>query len=187
LGLYLSMNALIPLILLLTVSPFVLTTSRYIFATMPIWTTLGAVAVFGIFDSIRKHHIVLASAVFLIVIFDAMSQDYLYYYHQNGNRENWKGAYAFVQNRMKEGDIVVTTRPIIGRYYLEGTTVSGPDNKPEDIIGLDQRVWFVMDNRSGSLSPAFEDWINSNTRMEGVFDVYLPGKIYSMRVYLYEP
>jgi mannosyltransferase len=187
LGLYFSLHATVPLALLLLLSPFTLTNSRYVFATLPIWAILGAIAGLGIYDIVKKNHLILAFGVILIFTSDAVSHNFLYYFHQNGNRENWKSAYGLVQSRKKEGDIVITTRPEIGRYYLQETIVTSHDKKPEEIIEMGERVWFVIDNRSGGLTPSLRNWILDNAKIEGVFDVQIPGKLFLMRVLLYEP
>jgi hypothetical protein len=47
-------------------------------------------------------------------------------------------------------------------------------------------VWFVVDNRSG-FPPSLQEWIETNSNLMGVRDVYIPGKLMMMRVYLYQP
>lgn len=186
-GLLLLIGALLPLALLVAGAPFLQTFSRYVFHTLPCWIVLAVVAVKELSVRVRGHARVLAFGVLLLVVADPASQDVLYYLYQNGNREDWKGAFAQVQQRRSTGDVVVTTRPEMAGYYLgeEATWTQGL--QPDQVVSGGRRTWFVIDNRTGFVSPRLQSWLEEETRLVAIRDVNLPGKTMMMRVYLYDP
>lgn len=186
-GLYFFLGAVIPVALLVMVAPFAQTFSRYIFMTLPGWAILAAVAVKELFMQAEKHTKILALGVFLLLVGQSFSDDVLYYTYQNGNRPDWKGAYATISSERTPGDHVVTTRPQIGEYYLGQEVIWTQGLNPREVIASGQRTWFVIDNRTGFISPKLQDWIFNETRLVDVRDVSLPGKTLEMRVYLYDP
>ena len=186
-GLLLLIGALLPLALLVAGAPFLQTFSRYVFHTLPCWIVLAAVAVERLSAHVRGHASVLVFGVLLLVVADAASQDVLYYVYQNGNREDWKGAFAQVQQRRLPGDVVVTTRPEVAGYYLGEDATWTQGLQPEQVVSAGRRSWFVIDNRTGFVSPELQSWLEEETRLVAVRDVNLPGKTFMMRVYLYDP
>ena len=38
--------------------------------------------------------------------------------YQNGNRDDWRGAFAFVAERLRSGDAVMVSDEKLARYYL---------------------------------------------------------------------
>ena len=187
-GLYFLVGILVPVVILLFVAPFMLTFSRYVFGALPSFVILGAFAIKEVFAQSRKTMVVLALGVLLLPIADAASQDVLYFGFQNGNREDFKGAFEVVGSLMDKGDLIVTGRPEIATYYLgEDVEVAFSQAvRLEDITGGNRRVWFVVDDRSGIRS-VFYDWIQKNSELIAVRDVYVPGLTYLMRVFLYDP
>jgi hypothetical protein len=122
----------------------------------------------------------------LLLVADAFSQDVLYFSHQNGNREDFRGAYEVIDEGMKPGDLIVAGWPEIGRYYLDEPVQNAVEVKRGELASSEKRVWFVVDNRSGFPSK-LQDWIEGNSQLIGVRDVYIPGKLMLTRVYLYQP
>jgi mannosyltransferase len=183
-GLFFFLGALVPTLTLVVMSPFTQAFSRYVFMTLPFFAVLAAVAAKEIFLQAQKPVRLLAVSVVLLLLADAFSQNFLYFNYQNGNRENYKEAYALVQERMEPGDWVVTTRPDIAEYYMGIQPVDSNQIDLDGIIASGRPAWFVMDNRT-HISEALQSWIPANTRIEGVFDVYIPGRPMEMRVYYF--
>ena len=186
LGLFLLIGTLVPFVILLIVSPFVLAVSRYIFQTLPLWLMLGAIAIKAIVDNASGNGKYLALGFALLLVADSVSQNFLYFNYQNGNREDFKGAFEIVAEHKLLDDLIVSGRPEIGRYYLNDKVKSARNVKIEDIENSDQQTLFVVDNRSGFPSK-LQEWIEDNSQLIGVRDVYVPGKVMMMRVYLYQP
>lgn len=185
-GLFLLVGALVPLILLVVMAPFTQTFSRYIFHTLPNWIILAAVGAKELVAHTQKPARLLALGVALLLVADAIGQDVLYYTFQNGNREDFKSAFAVVQAEKQADDLVVAGRPEVGAYYLGGEVLPPQAVTVKGITEGEQRVWFVIDNRSG-IPPFLQRWVEANTQLVSVHDVSIPGKLMTMRVYLYQP
>lgn len=185
-GLYLLLGAVVPLALLVVISPFTQAFSRYIFITLPNFAILGAAAANEILVQTQRHTRILAAGILILLAADAFSQDFLYYNFQNGNREDWKNAFTLVQKEKADGDQFVSTRVELGEYYLDQEVIDATHLDPKVITASGKRTWLVIDNRS-SYPNKLEKWIAENTELVGVHDVYLPGKTFMMRVYLYDP
>jgi mannosyltransferase len=186
-GLFMTLSAFLPLALVLLAAPFTQTFSRYIFHVLPAFTILGAFAITELFRQVSQPGRFLALGVLLLLLVDPLSQNLLYYGYQNGNREDWKGAYQFVEARMQPGDVISTTRVEIAEYYLGVEPLWTQNLHPRDVVASGQRTWFVIDNRTAFVSSRLQTWLDEETRQVGVYDVYIPGKTMMMRVYLYEP
>lgn len=185
-GLYLLIGAIVPVVLLVLISPFTQAFSRYVFITLPNWVILGAVAAKEIFTQAQKNYRILAVGVVLVLLVDSFSQDVLYYGFQNGNRQDFKGAFALVEQKKMPEDLVISTSPQVGDFYL-GQPVS--DSQKLDLNSLSQgkqRAWFVIDNRV-YVSPELQAFLDQKTQLIGVYDVNVPGKNMTMRDYLYDP
>jgi mannosyltransferase len=185
-GLYLLLGSLFPIVLLAMMAPFTQTFSRYVFLTLPGWAILGSVAAKEVLANTTKHARVLALGLVIILLVEPISQNVLYFSFQNGNRENYKDAFALVAQHKQPGDFVVTTRSEIGEYYLNQEVVNSNRIDLDGIIASGERAWFVMDNRT-HISDRLLEWIPANTLLIDTFDVYVPGKVMAMRVYLYNP
>jgi mannosyltransferase len=185
-GLFFVLNAIVPVLLLTITASFTQSFSRYAFMVLPFWTVLGAVAAKEIFVNTQKHVKVLALGVVLVLFADAASQNVLYFGFQNGNRENFKDAFAMVQAEGLPSDHVVSTRPELAEYYLG---VEAIDSNRIDLDGIEaagERTWFVLDSRT-HISDRLQTWVDENSSLTGVFDVHMPGKEMLMRVYLFDP
>lgn len=185
-GLFLIIGTLVPLTILVVIAPFTQAFSRYVFQTLPFWIILGAIAVKAMVDNATGYGKYLALGIALLLVADAFSQDVLYFNHQNGNREDFKGAYEAIAEGKEAGDVIVAGWPEIGLYYLDEPVKNAVEEKPDEIASSKSRVWFVVDNRSGFPSK-LQEWIEINSQLVGVRDVHIPGKLMLMRVYLFEP
>ena len=183
-GLFLLVGVLVPLLVLIVLSPFSYIHDRYVFITLPIWIVLGAVAVKEMFSHAGRRERVLVLGVAILLLADPAAQDWLYFKYQNGNRWDWKGAFTKVRKMKAEGDFVVTTWQELGRYYLDGEVMSMHELDPLAVVESGQRIWFVDD---GWVNPALFGWLQDNGELIDVLDVQMPGKVFKMRVFLYDP
>lgn len=193
-GLYLLIGALLPMVALVIMSPFTQTFSRYMFQSLPTWAILGAVGAKELWTRTAKDGRVLSLAVLVLLIADPLSQGVLYYEYQHGNRQDFRAAYNVIQEQMQPGDQVVATWREVGEYHLawkyekpDYGVIWTQDLRPKDVIDSGRRTWFVIDNRTGFISPKLESWLQTEQRLVSVNDVYLPGKLLAMRVFLYDP
>lgn len=186
-GLFVLLGAAIPPLLLILFSPFMFTVDRYAFVSLPFWIILGAVAVEELFKQASGIRKLFPLAVLLLLLGTYLSQDFLYYQYQNGNRTNWKSAYTIVSNKRIEGDLVLSTRPEIGNYYMGGGVIPINNYYPITITRPNQRMWFIIDEESGWIEPAIYRWIQDNASLIEVVEVQIPGRSLNTRVYLFSP
>lgn len=183
-GLFLLVGVVTPLLSVIFLSPFTYVHDRYVFLTLPLWIILGTAAVQGIFSHVGGRGRILALGIVVLLLADPLAQDWLYFDYQNGNRWDWKGAFATVQQRKAENDLVVTTWWELGRYYLGADVLTMDQLDPLAVAARGQRMWFVDD---GWVNPTLSKWLQENAELIDVRDVQMPGKVFPMRVYLYDP
>jgi len=182
--LFLLAGIFVPLCITILLSPFAYIHDRYVFLTLPLWIILGALAVQGIFSHVRAHGRILALGVIVLLLIDPLSQNWLYFNHQNGNRWDWKGAFAIVQQRKAEDDLVITTWPELGRYYIDGEVTAMHNLEPLTVVESRRRTWFVDD---GWVNLTLLTWLQENGELIDVLDVQISGKTFQIRVYFYDP
>jgi mannosyltransferase len=186
-GIFLCSAAWVPPVALILIAPFVFTVDRYAFVSLPFWIILSAVAAHQLLVRADKVGKLLSLGVLLLLIADPLSEDVLYYLYQNGNRPDWRGAFAVVDREKDEGDLVVTTRPDLGRYYLDPEVGWINDMDPDVITRAGARVWFVIDEAGGWVVPELEEWIRENSELIDVLRVSMPGKSLDISIYFYDP
>jgi mannosyltransferase len=186
-GILLCSAAWVPPLILLLMTPFAFTVDRYVFVSLPFWIILGAVAVHELVMHADKVGKILSFGVLLLLVAEPLSEDALYYQYQNGNRPDWRGAFALVRREKEEGDLVAATRPELGEYYLgeEVIPINGID--PGTIAQGGRRVWFVIDEATSWVDPDLREWIGKNSELINVLAVSMPGKSLNITVYLYDP
>jgi hypothetical protein len=147
---------------------------------------LGAVTVQQIFLHTRNYGVILAIGIVVVLLSDPLAQDWLYFQHQNGNRPDWKNAFAQVKANKTSEDIIFATRPRLGRHYLGENVIWANNLDPDTLIRNHRRAWFVIDLNSG-IDPDVYQWVEEHSKLVGIHDVYMPGKRMVMRVHVYDP
>ena len=182
-GLIIVLGAWVPLILLLIISPLTFTVDRYVFISLPCWATLGALAINDLFSQAIPHNRVLLWGVLLILLIEPLGRDYLYFEQQSGARLDWKQAFEFVKMRKQEGDMVYTSWPELGEYYLDEDVLWINDFRKDSKLA-NKRVWFVIEesNTNGSLKTS--EWLSENSRLMKIMSLSLPGKNLYIRISL---
>jgi len=190
-GLFLICYAIIPLATILIISPFLNVHGYYLFFTMPAYLLLAAFCASGLMENATGRSKILATALFLVVLFSAFSQTYLYFTVENGGRPKWREAFQSIKRRVGADDIIVLTMPRIAEYYLQGEN-KGILNIKEDPMQLEdvvtrlsalndlwrwkgQDVWFILDQRGLKVLDSdhkFREWIYANCRMIEEFPVH---------------
>jgi mannosyltransferase len=184
-NIFVLISATLPSILLVLLSIFFFTVDRYIFTTYFFWLILAGIAINALLQHADGYAKLLSLGVLSILLFSSVSEMYLYYQFQNGNRPNWKEAYKYIEQNQQNGDIVYTTRQEVGGYYL-----SQADN--QDINAFDptlisnrenRNYWFIIDENTGSVDPDIASWIQNNCLLIHSEEVFLPGKSMSIRIH----
>ncbi|MBE0410624.1 MAG: hypothetical protein IBX69_12920, partial [Anaerolineales bacterium] len=184
LGLFLFLNATIPVIILLAGSPFVFTVERYAFITLPSWVLLAS---FGIWEVTRKVQFkpYLIGACFLFVVIGDMTGSNLMYYQINhGNRQDWRQAMQIITDNASNDDVIVSSVAELGNYYTEREVLWLGDFDPEVVINTENRHWFVIDSENGWWSPNQKSWVENNAIL--IDELYLRVReSMNIRIYLY--
>lgn len=180
-------GATLPVLLLVLLSAFMFTVDRYIFATLSFWVILGAVAVKELFAQTEGFVKIVSFGVLLVLLMTSLSEVFLYYQYQHGNRPDSKGAFLVVQQRMHAEDLIVATRPEIGRFYLSQNVIYINSISRDAFENCRGRIWFVIDEATSPVDPDIKEWVLQNTELIAVRETYLPGRNLSIYVYLYDP
>jgi len=187
-GLFLICYAVVPLALLLIISPFLNVFGYYLFFTMPAYLLLAAFCASEITKNSSRQSRILSAAVVLIIFVSLLSQTYLYFTAENGGRPKWREALQTVKNSAGQNDTVVVPMPRAAEYYLS----LAPDIQQPNILKLEevmsqlgtleapwrrsgQQVWFVLDQASVSVldkDRKFREWLHINCRMVKEFPVF---------------
>jgi mannosyltransferase len=186
-GLFLSMGALVPVLLIVAASFFVYVVDRYIFVALFFWILLAAIGLYrltALSSSLETR--LLGLGVLAVVMVTFLAQNVYYFKYENGARTDWRGALAFVeQHRANSQEPLFIAYPIIADYYL-------PDSENvfhiDEIVSYSQqhdadRIWLLD---SGWLSLEAEQWLVQNARLMTVLDVHTTIEQFGMRVFLYD-
>jgi hypothetical protein len=187
-GLFFFLGAVVPFALVILVTPFMFTEERYVFETLPSWLILGAIAVKELFTQAKNYGKLLTIGILVLLLADAAGANLMYYRVNNGNRRDWKGAFALVQERSREGDIVVSTWPELGDYYLGRETISWKEIDRDAVTQSGKRVWFVIIPEMAWFwkTEDFLWWVTRNSELIDVRYLRLPDNT-NLLIYLYDP
>jgi len=181
--------AVVPFFLVIVITPFMFTEERYALVSLPGWLVLAAIAIDELLVRIRKFEMILAIGLLLILLADSLGNDLLYYRVNHGNRWDNRTAFAIVRANLQEGDMVVSTFPETGNYYLRrDDVVRWDDINKETVENSGRRVWFVIipDMTWYTGTEDFYWWVAHNTRM--IRTLYLRTvDNTNLEIYLFEP
>lgn len=185
-GLFVMINAIVPVVLLVLVNPFYFTKDRYIFMVLPFWLILAAVGIQEISVRMKGSGRMLAIGVLVLLLADAGGANLMYYRVNHGNRHDWKSAFALVQERSQPGDQYVTWWTEFGPYYLDQEIISWGDIDPEFVKNSGQRFWFILDEENIWGNRPMKRWLEQNGDLIDVIYLRRQNNVY-LRVYLYDP
>ncbi|HGJ66849.1 TPA: hypothetical protein ENS27_15920 [bacterium] len=181
-GIFLMCYAIVPLLCLLAISPFLNVAGYYLFFTMPAYLILAGLCASEAISFMARDSKVLSSAVVLILLIFLISQSYLYFFVENGGREKWKEAFQSISGKVEIDDTVVVPMPRVAEYYLQKQNLQQLEKVINSIEQSQnqwnenkQDVWFVIDEPSVQvLDPQhkFQDWLYTNCRLVKEFPVY---------------
>lgn len=185
LALFLLLGGSVPPLLLAAISPFVFTVDRYVFVTLPCWVTLAAWAIKSLFEHTTGDARVFAAGILLLLMTDAAGA-YLMYQVNHGNRLEWREALEFVQERRREGDVVVSSVPEVVGYYAGEEIVELAEIDPDKMASGSARYWFLIDSENGAWAPRRRRWVEANAVL--IEERFLrTHENMHLRIYLYDP
>jgi hypothetical protein len=184
--LLLSLSSLLPLMMIAFLAQIQFTDSRYLFLSLVSWLVLAAVTIKALCSQTWRGAQHLTIGLLLILLLTSAGQVFDYY-HQNGHRENWKEALAFVQQHKETDEQVLVTFNRLGRYYLPGQTDSIREETLAEVMGSNRKVWFVEKVSFTRRRPPVQTWLEENTETIAIFETATPVHHYEIRVRLYTP
>ena len=183
-----SIAAIVPLLATVAVSGFTFTASRYMFVAAVPWMILAAHGASELLNELRPSARWLGVGVVALLIAGPLSEDGLYYLDQNGNRWDYRSAYDLVRERMQPGDLIFASSPEMGVFFLpDKQTLSIWDADLAAVVKEGRRAWYVTDMRLDDTPQDIREWVSQHTVQVADFDVHIPGRVFLMRVYLFDP
>lgn len=185
-ALFMLVGGALPFLLLMGLSSFQYTATRYIFMTLTCWLVLASLAVDGLWAHMPRKAQIFALGMLALLVAYPVSENYMYFNFNNGNRENWKGAFAFVQERKASDDLIVAANQDVSQFYLAGERVIDFEHwNPGETRGA-RRVWVIEDMTILELMPDKHDWLREHANEAGNFDVKVWARNFYLRVYYYD-
>jgi mannosyltransferase len=187
-GALLGLWITIPLLVLLVLTFFTYTANRYVFVTLPAWIILASFGTVELFTQTKEALLrVLILGLPLLLFADSLGEDVLYHRYQNGNRADWKGAFQFIKARQQPGDLIITTKPEIGQFYLQEPVLGFYQLESLASNGPDQRIWFVEDMNINQVRESDLIWVSEHAQQVITLDNVVGGRNFRMRVFLHDP
>lgn len=181
-----GINSVLPLVAIAALSVFQYAANRYVFISLTTWLILAALAMRELFRNTEGIGRILVIGVIAILILVPLSEDVLYFQYQNGNRDNWKAAFEYIDSHREVGDIVLSPNTDVSNYYSQGETIYLGNWDPSSYQGQN-RVWIIEDLNVAELQPQIIPWLKEHTVEKANFDVNVQARNFKMRVYLYDP
>lgn len=186
-ALLLGLGAVVPLLGIMTVSLFQYAANRYVFISLMSWIILASVASKEVLFQPPIRSRILALGILVILVLAPLSEDVLYYQYQNGNRDNWRAAFEYVQQQKAERDLVIVPDHNLADYYLQEQTVSMGGVNLTRLREVEGKVWFLEDMNVEVKYPQLYEWMLENSELVANMDVHLRARNFKMRVYMYDP
>lgn len=186
-ALLLVIAAIIPLAGVMFLSLVQYAANRYVFMTLPSYLILAAVGVRELIKRSDPGVRLMAAGLLTVLVLTSLSENVLYYQYQNGNRDDWKGAFEILRAEMQPGDLVVSSDPRLSDYYLGRSTVGMQGLALEVLESAATPVWLVEDMNTAQRFPEIANWIDQNAELVVNLDVHVRARNFVMRVYSYTP
>ncbi len=192
LRLFLAIGTAVPFLSVMLVSLVLYSANRYVFVALTSIVLLAAIAIRELMaqNNSSLSTRVLVGGMVLVLLVAPMEDNLLYYRYQNGNRDNWKAAFEYIETHLEEGDQVVTSHKPLADYYLQQETLGMQVLERTGLaesLPSDQRVWIVLDLTALEKGPTVSRWARNQARLVRQFDVYFSARLFPMEVYLYDP
>jgi len=185
-GLLMTANAVVPLITLIVVNPYIFTKDRYVFMILFSWIVLAAIALHELYTDVNGLHKWLALGVLVLLLADAGGDNLLYFRVNHGNRAEWKAAFSIIQERSEPDDIVVTYWPEFGPFYLDREFIQYEDIDVSTLLDSGKRYWFVIDAETIRANPEVVSFLESDARLIDIRYLRTPDDFY-LRIYFFDP
>jgi hypothetical protein len=181
-----TVNAVVPLAIVVVANPFIFTKDRYVFIVLFSWMVLAAVAIHELFSQVTGQYKWLAIGVLALLLMDAGGDALLYYRNNAGNRPEWKTAFQIVQKQSQPDDLVVTYWPEFQPFYLDREFIQYDNIDVPTLVNSGKRYWFVMDAETIWSNPTVKAFVEKNGRLIDIRYLRTPDDFY-LKIYLFDP
>lgn len=185
-GLLFTVNAVIPLAILIAVNPHIFTKDRYVFPVLFSWMVLAAVAIYELLSHVGGQHKWLAIGVLALLLMDAGGDDLLYYRVNHGNRAEWKSAFGIIEDQSRPEDIVVTYWPEFRPFYLDREFIQYEQIDVSTLLGSGKRYWVVLDTETAWANPKVKVFLEENAHLIDVRYLRTPDD-FALKIYFFDP
>ena len=185
-GLFLLLNAVVPVILLLLVNPFYFTKDRYIFFVLPFWIVLAAMGVHALFVRVKENGRLLVLGILVLLIVDSLGANIMYYQINHGNRRNWNRAFEIIRERAGPGDRIVTWWEEFGPFYTDQEIISWADLDADTVTESQYRYWFILDEETIWGNTDMKAWLESNGELIDIIYQRRQDDTF-LKVFLFDP
>jgi mannosyltransferase len=185
-GLLMTVNAVVPLVILIAVNPYIFTKDRYVFMILFSWIVLAALAIRELFTNVNGLHKWLAIGILGLLLADAGGDNLLYFRANHGNRAEWKTAFSIIEERSQPGDIVVTYWPEFSPFYLDREFIQYEDIDVPTLLNSGKRYWFVIDSETIRANPHVIAFLESDARLIDIRYLRTPDDFF-LRIYFFDP
>jgi mannosyltransferase len=185
-GLLMTVNAVVPPVILAAVNPYIFTKDRYVFMVLFSWIVLAAVAIHEMLAHVRGTHKWFAIGMLALLMTDAGGDALLYYRANHGNRAEWKTAFYIIQEQSRPDDIVVTYWPEFGPFYLDREIIHYEDIDIPTLLNSGKRYWFVIDAETIWANPEVKAFLEREARLIDIRYLRTPDDFF-LRIYFFDP
>ena len=185
-GLLMTVNAVVPLVILIAVNPYIFTKDRYVFMILFSWIVLAALAIRELFTSVNGLRKWLVIGVLGLLLADAGADNLLYFRANHGNRAEWKTAFSIIEKRSQPGDIVVTYWPEFAPFYLDREFIQYEDVDVSTLLDSGKRYWFVIDAETIRANLDVIAFLESDARLVDIRYLRTPDDFF-LRIYFFGP
>ncbi len=188
----------VPLVFLLIASQFQNVAGYYLFWTTPAYFILAALACTYIWEAITddKYNLfkMLLPALLIVVL---LSQNFLYFWIENGGRPKWREAFEVIKAERKPIDQLVLSEPEMARFYMPTLESVDIDKLVKDKASFvrewensdGKRIWFIVDVASFNVFDAdmtVRNWIRERGRMIETLPAFSRAKDRTIHIFLLE-
>ena len=185
-GLLMTVNAVVPLVILVAANPFIFTKDRYVFMILFSWIVLAAVAIHELISQTSELQKWLAIGVLALLLAEAGGDAVLYYRTNHGNRAEWKTAFSIIEEQSQSEDLVVTYWPEFGPFYLDREFIQYEDIDVATLLNSGRRYWFVIDAETILANPKVVSFLESDARLIDISYLRTPDNFF-LKIYFYDP
>jgi hypothetical protein len=188
LGLYILIFAVLPIVLLVLMNPFMFTKDRYVFTALPFWLLLCAVAIWELVVQTKGLGKFLALGLLVVLLADAGGKNLQYYMVNEGGRRDWRAAFQIIKNKSLPEDAVVAWWPEFSPVYLDGREILPyKDVRADEVLNSGRRYWFVVDSETVWGNIPLRDWLEQNAQLIDILYLRMPEDDFNLKIFLYDP